>query len=109
MLVTEFPEVRSFEAMARANSFVLEFLELVAKETKQMMSTHQLSLKKLLEASRISENAINTLLSREREQFTSLEFLVFLDSEIESQEENSPAQNLLVTIKLRVLDEVGKG
>ena len=39
---------------------------------------------------------------------TSPDFLIFLDSEIESSEENSIVQQLLVTIKLRILDEIGK-
>jgi hypothetical protein len=33
---------------------------------------------------------------------------MYLDTEIESQEDNTPMQNLLVTVKLRLLDEKGK-
>ena len=109
MLSQEFPEIKGFEGMIRSYDFILDFLSMVAKETKNMLATHQLSLKKLLEASRISEKTIDNLLIKEKDSFTSMEFLIYLDSEIESQEENSPAQNLLVTIKLRVLDEIGKG
>ena len=36
------------------------------------------------------------------------EFLVYLDSEIENQDTNSPMENFLVTMKLRILDEIGK-
>lgn len=108
MLMKEFPEIREFEGVGRAYRFILDFLEVVAKETNTMMASHQLSIKKLLEASKISEKAIDKLLEKENSQFTSSDFLVFLDCEIESQEENSPMQNLLVTIKLRILDEIGR-
>lgn len=41
-------------------------------------------------------------------QLLSPDFTVYLDSEIEGAERNSPSENLLVTIKLRLLDEQGK-
>ena len=34
--------------------------------------------------------------------------MVYLDSEIENQESNTPMENLLVTLKLRVYDEIGR-
>ena len=37
------------------------------------------------------------------------EFLLYLDSEIEGQESNSATENMLVTVKLRLLDEIGRG
>ena len=38
----------------------------------------------------------------------STEFAVYLDSAIEAQESNSVSENLLVTVKLRLLDEQGE-
>ena len=40
---------------------------------------------------------------------TKPEFLLYLDAEIDSQDYNSPLENMLITTKLRLLDEVGKG
>lgn len=33
---------------------------------------------------------------------------MYLDTEIEAQESNSPQENMLVTVKLRLLDELGR-
>lgn len=41
-------------------------------------------------------------------QLLSPDFTVYLDSEIETAERDSPSESLLVTIKLRLLDEQGK-
>ena len=41
-------------------------------------------------------------------QLISADFMIYLDTEIENQETNSQWENLLVTIKLRLLDEQGK-
>lgn len=43
-----------------------------------------------------------------REQLTSADFRLYLDTEIEAQESNSPQENMLVTVKLRLLDELGR-
>ena len=44
-----------------------------------------------------------------RGPLTKPEFLLYLDAEIDSQDYNSPLENMLITTKLRLLDEVGKG
>jgi hypothetical protein len=41
-------------------------------------------------------------------QLLAPDFKVYLESEIEAAESNSAAENLLVTIQLRLLDEEGK-
>lgn len=41
-------------------------------------------------------------------QLLSPDFTVYLDSEIEAADRDSPSESLLVTIKLRLLDEQGK-
>lgn len=42
------------------------------------------------------------------EQLLKPDFLVYLDAEIENQDPNTPMESLLVTIKLKLLDEQGK-
>ena len=41
-------------------------------------------------------------------QLTGADFRLYLDTEIEAQDTNSPQENMLVTVKLRLLDELGK-
>jgi len=65
MLIEQFPEIREFEGMQRSYKFVLDFLEVVATKTNELSASHQLSIKKLLEASKISEKAVDKLLEIE--------------------------------------------
>ena len=61
-----------------------------------------------MEASKKSEIAIDKVMSSSFLEVSDPEFLVYLDSEIENQDSNSPMENFLVTIKLRILDEMGR-
>lgn len=49
MLLKEFPVLRQDEAMMRAYSFVIDFLDVVSKETKSNMERHQASMRIILE------------------------------------------------------------
>lgn len=80
----------------------------MAKEMNVMISSNQLLLRKILEAAKVSEQTLDTLFEREAQKILAPEFLVYLDSEIESHEMNSPSQRILVTIKLKILDAIGK-
>jgi hypothetical protein len=63
---------------------------------QSLLKAHQTNLRKLLEAAKVSEATVDALLKSENSAFTQQDFLVYLDSEVESCETNSPMQNLLV-------------
>lgn len=109
MLLQEFPGFRQDESMMRAYLFLLDFLEAVVKETNDLQETNQKALRILLEAAKTSEQQVDLVIMDSKEQLTKPEFMLYLDAEIESQDPNSPLENMLVTIKLRLLDEIGKG
>ena len=109
MLLQEFPAFRQDESMMRAYLFLLDFLEAVVKETNDLQETNQKALRILLEAAKVSEQQVDLVIMDSKEQLTKPEFMLYLDAEIESQDPNSPLENMLVTVKLRLLDEIGKG
>ena len=109
MLLTEFPAFRQDDGMMRAYLFVLDFLEAVVAETSALQTKNQAALRELLAAAKTSEAAVDAAIQANTGQLTAPEFLLYLDAEIEGHAPNSPTENLLVTIKLRLLDEVGKG
>ena len=109
MLLQEFPAFRQDESMMRAYLFLLDFLEAIVKETNVLQEKNQKALRVLLEAAKISEQQVDLVIMDSKEQLTKPEFMLYLDAEIESHDPNSPFENMLVTIKLRLLDEIGKG
>eukprot|EP01041_Mallomonas_annulata_P012377 gene12377-26033_t len=119
MLLNEFPTLRSDQGMQRAFMFLMDFLEVVAGETKTMIKKFQNTLRTILEAAKISETRVDEVLFDNRAEVCSPDFMVYLDSEIESLETEGPdndpgvsssraMERMLVTIKLRVLDEAGR-
>jgi hypothetical protein len=109
MLLQEFPGFRKDEGMMRSYMFLMDFLEAVVNETVTMQKTNQKALRLLLEAAQTSEAQVDQAITNNKEQLLKQEFLLYLDAEIESQEGNSSMENMLVTVKLRLLDEIGKG
>ena len=109
MLLQEFPAFRQDESMMRAYLFLLDFLEAIVKETAILQEKNQKALRVLLEAAKVSEQQVDLVIMDSKEQLTKPEFMLYLDAEIESHDPNSPFENILVTIKLRLLDEIGKG
>lgn len=87
---------------------VLDFLEMNALETRALVSTHQLVLKKLLQAAQISESTLQEFLSKEGPQVTSPGFLTYLESEVEAQSSDGPARATLQVIQMMVLEELGR-
>ena len=67
-MLQEFPQTRKDNNIQAAYSFVLDFLELTAKETQNMIKSNQLTLKKLLEAVKISEQTLEKLFIIEKEK-----------------------------------------
>lgn len=108
MMLSEYPTLRQDKGMMRGYLFLVDFLEAIGKQTSNLLKKNQNAMKLLLEAMKVSENAINEVIESTTD-LKSPEFLVYLDTEIEAQEQNGPMENLLVTIKLRLLEEIGKG
>ena len=108
MLLTDYPELREDTIMMRSYMFLMDFLEAVTKETQSLLKRNHGLLKMILEASKESESKLDQVISRNSSTLISPEFMLYLDTEIENQEVNSQLQSLLVTIKLRIMDEWGK-
>lgn len=119
MLLQQFPEFRSDKGMMRSYMFVMDFLEVIVEETQAMIKKHQNTLRLILEAAKIGESRVDEVLFQNREEVVSPDFMVYLDSEIESidteaegeaayQASARAMEQMLVTVKLRVLDEVGR-
>lgn len=137
MLLAEFPAIRQDKGMMQAYIFLIDFLETVSKESSSMLKQNQKLLRSLLEAAKISEGFLNDFISENKESVSSLskyillivwwlyvtytisrlslqlqllksDFSVYLDTQIENAESNSAVENMMVTIKLRLLDECGK-
>jgi hypothetical protein len=108
MMLNEFPSIRNDDGMMRAYMFLVDFLEAVAKETSDMLKKNQKNLRLIFEASKVGEDEVNEQIALLGEDLRQPDFMVYLDSEIEAQDNNSAMENLLVTIKLRVLDEIGR-
>jgi len=109
MLLQEFPSFREDQGMMRAYMFLIDFLEAVVTETSSMQKTNQKLLRLVLEGAKVSEQQLDLVIQENRGPLTKPEFLLYLDAEIDSQDFNSPLENMLITTKLRLLDEVGKG
>jgi hypothetical protein len=107
MLLTEYPALRQDTGMMRGYMFLLDFLEAVGSETSKLLKKNQDAMKSLLEAMKTSEQAVDQVFDS-NEVLKSPEFLVYLDSEIQTAEPNGPMESLLVTVKLRLLEELGK-
>jgi hypothetical protein len=107
MLLTEYPALRQDTGMMRGYMFLLDFLEAVGSETSKLLKKNQDAMKSLLDAMKTSEQAVDQVMES-NEVLKSPEFLVYLDSEIQTAEPNGPMESLLVTVKLRLLEELGK-
>lgn len=108
MLLAQYPALREDRGMMKAYIFLLDFLEAVSKETGVMLTNNQKTLRILLEAAKVDDATLTGCLIENTERVCKEEFLIFLDSEIESQEVNSPLEALLVTLRLRIIEEMGK-
>ena len=108
MLLTQYPALREDKGMMRAYIFLLDFLEAVSKETGDMLTNNQQMLRTLLEAAKIDDITLAGCLTENMDRCCKEEFLVYLDSEIESQDANSPLEALLVTLRLRIIEEMGR-
>ena len=108
MLLTEYPSLRQDTGMLRGYMFLLDFLEAVGKETSSLLKKNQKALKLLFDAMKVSEAEVDRTIAEHANELTSPEFLLYLDSEIEAQDTNTPMEGLLVTVKLRLLEEAGR-
>ena len=108
MLLQEFPVIRNDELMQRSYLFLIDFVEAIVNETTSMLTKHRSTLRKIMEAAKVNELSVDKVIKDNKKEMLSPEFLVYLDSEIENQDMNSPNENFLITIKLRLLDEIGR-
>eukprot|EP01036_Dinobryon_divergens_P025762 gene25762-34343_t len=108
MLLDDYPQLRQDNTMMRSYMFLMDFLEAVTKETSSLLKSQQSLMRALLEAAKVSETKLTDFFSTNIEKLLHPDFLVYLDAEIENQDPNTPMESLLVTIKLKLLDEQGK-
>ena len=73
-----------------------------------MLTNNQNILRMLLEAAKVDDATLIGCLAENKGRCCNQDFLIFLDSEIESQESNSPLEALLVTLRLRIIEEMGR-
>jgi hypothetical protein len=98
--------LRQNVSIMNAYLFIIDFLEAVANETSASLKSNQSSLRSLLEAAKKGESAVDEIIRKDVKSYTDPAFLVYLDSEIDNS--TGPMNQLLTTVKLRILDEVGK-
>lgn len=112
MLIERYPSLRDNSALQKGYMFLVDFLEIVAKETSELIVRQQEALKKVLDAAKISEQRVDEVIREYQKDICTSDFLLYLDTEIETFDDGSPSGNsmtsMLVTIKLRILDEMGK-
>ena len=70
MLLNEVPAVRQDNAMMRAYMFLIDFLEAVGKETTAMLKQNQETFRKLLEAAKASEKALDAHIAANTQKVT---------------------------------------
>ena len=88
-------------------TFIMDFLEAVVNETELLVKRNQELLRSILESAKSGEISLENLIKKRKNDVTSADFLVFLDAEIDNVGERSAAGQLLSTIRLRLLEEVG--
>ena len=76
MMLAELPELRKDEAMMRAYMFLMDFLEVVSKETAARLKANQLELKGLMEAAKSSEEKFNQYIADNTDKV--LEFCYYI-------------------------------
>ena len=109
MLLQEYPILRQDTAMMNSYLFLLDFMEALAKETSTLLKKNQDTLRSLLETLKEGERYLDKFLKNDQnDNVLSPEFMVFLQSELDNLELNSPMESLLHTLKLRILEEIGE-
>lgn len=108
MLLQEYPILRQDTAMMNSYLFLLDFMEALAKETSTLLKKNQDTLRSLLQTLKEGEQYLDKFLKNDKNNnVLTPEFMVFLQSEIDNLELNSPMESLLNTLKLRIYEEIG--
>jgi hypothetical protein len=71
MLLKEFPQFRKDTGMMKSYMFILDFLEVVVKETSTMQKNNQRTLRTLLEAAKVSEAQVDTVIRENKDEVSS--------------------------------------
>ena len=127
MMLRRYPELRANEYVLQAYYLILNAMEALAAEKKQMVERNQAVLRELVMAAKVSEAQLRSFLAANVDkvclaaadaslgvsrgsmyamgvQISSLDFSLFLDAEIQDAEYQSPAEQVLLAIKLNVLE-----
>lgn len=100
--------IRKDEGMMKGYMFIIDFLQIVSAESEMRIKKNQKLLLSLLDACKKGDDELIQLIDTSYDDVTSGDFLLHLDCEIENQNSNSATENLLVTLKLLLIEEVGK-
>lgn len=68
MLLQKYPDVRQDQGMMRGYMFLMDFLEAVSKEMSTRIQNNQKLLRGLLEASKVSEAALDDYIATNAEK-----------------------------------------
>eukprot|EP01033_Poteriospumella_lacustris_P008588 gene8588-6181_t len=104
MMLRRYPELRANEYVLQAYYLILNAMEALAAEKKQMVERNQAVLRELVMAAKVSEAQLRSFLAANVDKISSLDFSLFLDAEIQDAEYQSPAEQVLLAIKLNVLE-----
>lgn len=100
--------IRKDAGMMKGYMFIIDFLQIVSAESEMRIKKNQKLLLSLLDACKRGDDELIQLINTSYDDVTSSDFLVHLDCEIENQNSNSVTENMLVTLKLLLIEEVGK-
>ena len=73
------PTIQPYQGIVRAYYFVLDFLEAIANETSGLMKRRQATLKKIMEAAKVSEIEVDKIM-RENNIEVRSHYLIFMHS-----------------------------
>lgn len=88
--------------------FVSTVMGTISSQTKSFNDGSRQLLRGILDAVRVSESQVDHFFRTNLEELSKPEFLMFLDTELESSKVNPSMENLLITVKLKILEEYGR-
>lgn len=107
-IVSRCKDAQCVQDTKMAYVFVSTVMGTISSQTKSFNDGNRQLMRGILDAVRVSESQVDHFFSTNLEELSKPEFLLFLDTELESCKENPSMENLLVTVKLKVLEEYGR-
>jgi hypothetical protein len=108
MMLQEHTSLRQSKSTMQAYYLIITTMDVMAREKKEMIGKSQELLRELLLAAKVSESHLKIFLENNLNKFSSLEFSLFLDAEIKNAPYQSQIEQLLLMIKLTILEMRGK-